>query len=52
MNTDRRSFLDAGENKNEYDFLKGKVLPKILTSGFVTVTIAPVIIVNVFSGMF
>ncbi len=39
------------ENKEEYDFLMGQMLPKMLVGGFITVTITSVILAGIFINM-
>ena len=39
------------ENREEYDFLMGQMLPKMLVGGFITVTITSVILAGIFINM-
>lgn len=39
-------------NKEEYDYLMGKMLPMMIVGGFTTVTITSVIIAGIFANMF
>ena len=40
------------ENKEEHEFLMGKMLPMMIVGGFVTVTITSVIIAGIFANLF
>ena len=48
--TDEASKALAG-NREEYDFLMGQMLPKMLVGGFITVTITSVILAGIFINM-
>ena len=48
--TDEASKALAG-NREEYDFLMGQMLPKMLVGGFITVTIISVILAGIFINM-
>ena len=42
----------VAENREEYDFLMGKLFPSMIVGGFVTVTITSVFIAGIFVKMF